>query len=46
MSLAIRTGIPVSVWLAEDPRVIPTAFELLERDSEPRDRRGGPMMSG
>jgi hypothetical protein len=35
VALALRTGIPVSTWVDEDPAVITTALELIaEQDEE------------
>lgn len=34
MQLALRTGIPFSVWIREDPAVITTALELIEEEGE------------
>ena len=41
VSLALRSGIPVSVWLEEDTATILTAFDLYhdeDRDSRPKSR--------
>jgi hypothetical protein len=48
IALAIRSGIPASTWLAEPPRYIETALDLLDdenRHDVARDS-GGPQMSG
>lgn len=34
MALAIATGIPPSVWAAEDTRTVYTALHLLEKQAE------------
>ncbi|MCF7548899.1 hypothetical protein [Pseudonocardia sp. WMMC193] len=45
MALAIRTGIPPSVWAREGEAAIATAFELLdETDSGGHD--GPPIVDG
>lgn len=49
VALALRSGIPVRAWLAEDDQTILTAFELYADEDEKtnRGRRGGgPVMSG
>lgn len=46
VALAIRSGIPVSVWLAEDDRVFDTAIDLLRGEDGEESPRGGPQMSG
>jgi hypothetical protein len=40
VALAIRTGIPPSVWADEGPRAIATAFELIEESNRPADQAG------
>jgi len=39
VSLALRTSIPVSAWLAEDDRTLDTAIELL-RDADKKAKSG------
>lgn len=34
MALAIRSGIPFSVWIREEPAVLATALDLIEEESE------------
>lgn len=34
VALAIRTSIPVSAWLHEDPAVITTALDLIEEQDQ------------
>lgn len=47
VALALRSGIPVRAWLAEDDQTILTAFELYaEEDGKATPRWGGPLMSG
>ncbi|GEL17691.1 hypothetical protein [Pseudonocardia asaccharolytica] len=46
MALAVRTGIPPSVWAAEGARVIATAYELLDGSNDGRRADDGPQMSG
>jgi len=45
VSLAIRTGIPPSVWAAEGEQAIFTALQVL-RDEEPDPGPDGPQMKG
>lgn len=46
VALAMRTGIPVSVWLAEEDRVLDTALDLLAEDERRASAVAGPQMSG
>lgn len=46
ISLAIRTGIPASVWANEPPRYIETALDLLSDDAPPPRPARGEQMSG
>lgn len=39
VALAIRSGIPASAWLAEPPRYIETALDLLAEDQAPAGGR-------
>lgn len=52
VALALRSGIPVTAWLAEDDQTLLTAFELYAEEDEKVERAGrrgggrGPVMSG
>lgn len=46
VALALRSGIPVSVWLEEDTATILTAFELYrDEDERAEGRRPGRVVA-
>lgn len=38
MALALNSGIPVSVWWAEEPRDLATALDILDRERQEQEK--------